>query len=77
MINVAVVAFWEVTENDTLPSFVWIVVGAEEPFILTLASPLESAMVSESLTVAIVLLQSLSSTVIVTALPTGEVFVET
>lgn len=50
MINVAVVAFWEFTENVALPFCVWIVTGEEEPLILVLASPLESVMVRLSLT---------------------------
>lgn len=70
MRNVAVVAFDELTVNDSFPFCVSSVTGAEAPFIFVLASPLASSIFSASLTGAIELLQSLRSTVMVEELPT-------
>ena len=75
--KVAVVALGEVTENDTFPFCVSMVTGADEPFIFVPESPLTSATVRVSVTGAIVLLQSDSSTEMVDVLLTCVVFGET
>ena len=77
MVNVAVVAFCELTENVALPFWVWMVTGEEEPLILVPESPLERVMMRESLTGATLLLQSRRSTVIVAEDPTDVVLGET
>jgi hypothetical protein len=75
--KVAVVALGDVTENDTFPFFVSIVTGAADPFILVAESPLTRATVRVSLTGAMVLLQSDSSTEMVVLLFTCVVLGET
>ena len=75
MTNVSVVAFWEVTVNDTLPLCALIVRGGEEPLILALESLFCSEIAKLSSPVRL-LLQSRNSTEMVTALFMSDVFEE-
>jgi hypothetical protein len=77
IVNVPVVGFWEVIENDAFPSCAITVTGEDAPLILIPESPEVSVTVSASFTGAKLLLQSRSSTEIVEVLPTEVVLSET
>jgi hypothetical protein len=76
MRKVSVPAVWEDTVNDALPSFAWIVTDGDWPFTLAVASVFWREITSAS-SDARLLLQSRSSTVIVTSAPTAAVADET